>query len=129
MSLLVLCEFRARPDKEAEFLRLARALATSAATEPGTLRYEWFVTQKPGHYSIIEEYVDADAAEAHNNHVEPLLREAFAVVDLVSASFYGELNQYLREWISGREGIAVNMRLSPDFTPERRGDRGRGDAG
>src|SRR5690242_14525822 len=111
MSLLVLCEFRARPDSEAEFLRLARALASAAATEPGTLRYQWFVTQKPGHYSIVEEYVDADAAEAHNNHVEPLLREFFAMADLVSAAFYGELNQYVRDWIVGREGIAVNVPL------------------
>lgn len=111
MSLLVLCEFRARADSEAELLRLARALASAAATEPGTLRYQWFVTQKPGHYSIVEEYVDADAAEVHNNHVEPLLREFFAVADLVSAAFYGELNQYVRDWIVGREGIRVNMPL------------------
>lgn len=111
MSLLVLLECRVRTDGEAEFLRVARALASAAATEPGTLRYQWFVTQKPGHYSIIEEYVDADAAEAHNHHVESLLREIFAVIDLVSASFYGELNQYIRDWISGREGITVNVPL------------------
>jgi quinol monooxygenase YgiN len=111
MSLLVQCEFRVRADREAEFLRVARALAAAAATEPGTLRYQWFVMQKPGHYSIIEEYVDADAAEAHNHHVESLLREFFAVAELVSASFYGELNQYVRDWISGREGITVNVPL------------------
>jgi len=110
MSLVVICEFKVRAD-EAEFLRVARALASVAATEPGTLRYQWFVTQKPGHYSIIEEYVDADAAEAHNNHVASLLREAFAAAELVSASLYGELNQYLRDWISGREGIAVHTAL------------------
>jgi hypothetical protein len=98
-------------DGEAEFLRVARALVAAVATESGTLRYQWFATQKPGHYSIIEEYVDADAAEAHNHHVEPLLRELFAVVDLVSASFYGELNQYVRDWIAGREGIALNVPL------------------
>jgi quinol monooxygenase YgiN len=111
MSLLVQCQFKARTDREAEFLRVARALASAAATEPGTLRYQWFAMQAPGHYSILEEYVDADAAEAHNNHVDSLLREFFAVADLVSASFYGELNQYLRDWISGREGIAVNVPL------------------
>src|SRR5689334_951395 len=111
MSLLVLCEFKVRADGEAAFLRLARALASAAATEPGTLRYQWFVTQKPSHYSIIEEYFDADAAETHNNHVGSLLRELFAVADLVSISFYGELNQYLREWVSGREGVALNMPL------------------
>jgi quinol monooxygenase YgiN len=111
MSLVVICECSVRPGGEAEFLRLARALVSATETEPGTLRYQWFVTQEPGHYSIIEEYVDADAAEAHNNHVEPLLREMFAVVDLVSVAFYGELNQYLRDWISGRDGVALNVPL------------------
>jgi Antibiotic biosynthesis monooxygenase len=112
MSLLVLIEIKTRADREPEFLRLARALATAAATEPGTLRYEWFATQKPGHYGVVEEYVDADAAEAHNNHVGSLLGEIFAVSELVSATFYGELNQYIRDWITGREGISVNVPLT-----------------
>lgn len=111
MSLLVLCEFRVRTGEEAEFLRVARALASAAATEPGTLRYQWFVTQRPGHYSIAEEYVNAGAAETHNNHVASLLRELFAVADLVTVSFFGELNPYLREWASGREGVAVHVPL------------------
>ena len=111
MSLLVLCEFKARPNGEAELVRIARALAAETTTEPGTLRYQWFTTQKPGHYSIIEEYVDADAAETHNNHVEPLLREFFAVAELVSIAFFGELNQYLRDWINGRDGVALNRPL------------------
>jgi quinol monooxygenase YgiN len=111
MSLLVQLEFKVRPGGDAEFLRCARALATAAATEPGTLRYQWFVTQTSGHYSILEEYVDADAAEAHNNHVAALLGEVFAVVDLVSAAFYGELNQYIRDWVTGREGITVHTPL------------------
>lgn len=111
MSLLVLCEIEVRDGRDDDFVRAARALAAAAATEAGTLRYQWFVTQKPHRYSIIEEYVDADAAEAHNNHVEPLLREAFAVADLVAVSFFGELNQYLRDWIAGREGIALHLPL------------------
>lgn len=111
MSLVVLCECRVRIDGESEFLRVAKALAAAAATEPGTLRYQWFATQKPGHYSIIEEYVDADAAETHNNHVDSLLRELFAVADLVSVAFYGELNQYLRDWSAGRDGVAVHVPL------------------
>jgi quinol monooxygenase YgiN len=113
MSLLVQLEIKARTGSETEFLRLARALAAAAATEPGTLRYQWYVMQKPGHYSILEEYVDADAAETHNNNVGPLLAELFTVADIVSASFYGELNQYIREWVTGREGITVNAPLPP----------------
>jgi quinol monooxygenase YgiN len=111
MSLVVIVEFEAKTDGEAEFLRLARALASAAATEPGTIRYQWFTTQKPRRYSIIEEYADADAAETHNHNVEPLLRELFAVADLVSISFFGELNQYLRDWATGRDGVAVNAPL------------------
>jgi quinol monooxygenase YgiN len=112
MTLLVQCEFRVkRPDDEPEFRRLARALASAAAEEPGTLRYQWFVAQKPGHYTILEEYVDADAAETHNGNVGALLVEAFSVVELVSVSFYGELNEYLRDWIAGRDGVALNVPL------------------
>ncbi|NUP13890.1 MAG: hypothetical protein HOW73_48260 [Polyangiaceae bacterium] len=111
MSLLVLVEFKVRTDGDAEFLRVARALAAIASTEVGTLRYQWFTTQKPGHYSIVEEYVDADAAETHNNHVASLLGELFAVADLVSIAFFGELNKYLRDWIDGREGVSVNRPL------------------
>jgi quinol monooxygenase YgiN len=112
MTLLVLCEFRVQgSDHESEFVRIARALASAAAGEPGTLRYQWFVTQQPGHYAIVEEYVDADAAETHNGNVNALLVELFSVAELVSVSFYGELNKYLRDWISGRDGVAVHVPL------------------
>jgi quinol monooxygenase YgiN len=112
MTLVVQCEFRVRrPEQEAELIRLARALAKAAAKEPGTLRYQWFVAQRPGHYSILEEYVDADAAETHNANVGALLVEFFSVAELVSVAFYGELNAYLRDWSSGREGVSINVPL------------------
>ena len=111
MSLLVQLEFKAHAGKDAEFVRAARALADAAAREPDTLRYQWFTTQKPGHYAILEEYVDADAAEAHNGRQIALLRELFAVGEVVTAAFYGELNAYVREWITGRDGIAVHTPL------------------
>jgi quinol monooxygenase YgiN len=111
MSLLVQLEFKAKPNAEPEFLRVARALAAAAASEPDTLRYQWFTTEKPAHYRILEEYVDADAAEAHNHRQAHLLGEFFAVAELVSAAFYGELNQYIRDWVAGRDGIAINTPL------------------
>jgi quinol monooxygenase YgiN len=111
MSLLVQIELAVRTGGEAEFLRVARALAAAAATEPGTLRYQWFVTPQPGRYAILEEYADADAAQAHNAHVDGLLHELFAVAELVKVAFYGELNQYLRDWIAGREGVTLHRPL------------------
>lgn len=112
MSLFVHCEFRVlEPEKETELVRLARELAAATANEPGTLRYQWFVTQRPGHYSILEEYVDADAAELHNANVAALLAEFFSIAELVSASLYGELNAYLREWVAGRDRVHVHSPL------------------
>ncbi|WP_375754300.1 putative quinol monooxygenase [Corallococcus exercitus] len=112
MTLLVQCEFRVKRSGHApEFIRLARALASAAAEEPGTLRYQWFVAQRPGHYSILEEYVDAAAAETHNGNVGALLSELFSVAELVSVSFYGELNKYLRDWATGRDGVSINVPL------------------
>jgi quinol monooxygenase YgiN len=110
MTLLVQCEFRVqRSDNEPELVRIARALAAATADEPGTLRYQWFVAQQPGHYTILEEYVDADAAETHNGNVNTLLVEFFSVAELVSVAFYGELNKYLRDWASGRDGVSINV--------------------
>jgi quinol monooxygenase YgiN len=112
MTLFVQCEFRVlQPGNEPTLERIARAVAAATADEPGTLRYQWFVAQRPGHYTILEEYTNADAAEAHNQHVHAFLVEFFAVAELVSISFYGELNQYLRDWITGRAGVAVNVPL------------------
>jgi quinol monooxygenase YgiN len=109
MSLLIIHEITSKND--AEFVRVARALAAASATEPGTLRYQWFVTQKPGRYSIIEEYVNAAAAEEHNAHVAALLVELFAVIELVSSAFFGELNAYLRAWTDGRAGVSIHSPL------------------
>lgn len=112
MTLMVLCEFRVkRREDEAELVRIARAAAAAASEEPGTLRYQWHAAPRPGHYSIIEEYVDADAAETHNHNIHALLVEFFAVAELVSVAFYGELNKYLRDWIAGREGVALHVPL------------------
>jgi hypothetical protein len=111
MSLLVLIEIKTTAEHEAEFLRLARALTAATATEAGTLRYDWFAAQAPHHYRVVEEYADADAAEAHNHHVGSLLGEIFAISELVSATFFGELNAYIRAWVTGRDGISLNVPL------------------
>lgn len=123
MSLLVVIEIKTTTEHEPEFLRVGRALAAAAATEPETLRYDWFATPTPGLYKVLEEYADADAAEAHNHHVAALLGELFAVSELVSASFYGELNPYLRDWITGREGVTLHTPLG--FTDTGRPRRSR----
>jgi hypothetical protein len=105
MSLVIVHEIKA--NDEARFLWLARALAAASAAEPDTLRYQWFTTQTAGRYAIIEEYVNADAAEAHNKNVESLLVQLFSVIELVSSAFYGELNAYVRDWATGRAGVSL----------------------
>jgi len=51
----------------------ARALAKASAYEPGTVRYDWYQGADPADFVIIEEYVDSEAAFAHNARREELL--------------------------------------------------------
>jgi quinol monooxygenase YgiN len=48
-----------------EFTRIAQAMTTVAAAEPGTLGYEWFASADGKRFRLVETYVDASAIEAH----------------------------------------------------------------
>jgi quinol monooxygenase YgiN len=48
-----------------EFTRIAQAMTAVAATEPGTLGYEWFASADGKRFRLVETYADASAIEAH----------------------------------------------------------------
>jgi quinol monooxygenase YgiN len=48
-----------------EFTRIAQAMTSVAASEPGTLGYEWFASADGKRFRLVETYVDASAIEAH----------------------------------------------------------------
>ncbi|MGH3971935.1 MAG: putative quinol monooxygenase [Pseudonocardiaceae bacterium] len=68
MTITVRAEVRVLPDKCEEFVDLAMA----ASDEVGTLRYDWYSSEDPTVFVVIEEYANPDAAIAHNEHCEEL---------------------------------------------------------
>ena len=75
------------------------------ALHPTATDYLYFVADAQGHSRF------AVDLKTHNANVHGLLVEFFAVAELVSIAFFGELNQYLRDWIAGRDGVALNVAL------------------
>ena len=72
MAITVRAEFTSRPARRDDFVKLAAALTKAAADEPGTLRYDWFLGAGPDDFVVIEEYLDSEAAFAHNAHCADL---------------------------------------------------------
>lgn len=85
----------AHPGRRDDFIAAAKALAAATADEPGTLKYEWYVTEPDG-FVAIEEYVDAAAAFAHNAHCEQLLATAFELADLTGLQLHGDITPELQ---------------------------------
>ena len=58
--------WKANPGKEAEVAAIFRKLEEASRTEPGCLMYVVHEHRsEPGRFFIYEQYVDADALEAH----------------------------------------------------------------
>ncbi len=57
---------RVHPGKEREFEELARQLeANTVAKDKGCLRYEWYRSETPHTYILIERWTDRAAVQAH----------------------------------------------------------------
>src|SRR3978361_1846847 len=68
MTLPIRAEPTAPPKPRDELAKVARALAQIAANEAGTLRYDWYISEDPTVFVVIEEYADPEAAIAHNEN-------------------------------------------------------------
>jgi quinol monooxygenase YgiN len=100
MTIIVRAELQLLPGKREEFIKGAAALAAASSAEVGTLRYEWFSCDDPTVFVVIEEYADSDAALAHNQHCEELLRSMTEVVELTSVHVHGRLGPDLEAWVA-----------------------------
>jgi quinol monooxygenase YgiN len=68
-TINVRAEFRVPSRNREAYVEVAKALAESASDEAGTLRYDWYRSEDPAVFVVIEEYTDSDAALAHNEAV------------------------------------------------------------
>jgi quinol monooxygenase YgiN len=99
MTLISRVEFTAHDGRREAFVVAAKALASATATEPGTLRYDWYQDNDPDRFVVIEEYVDSAAAFAHNEHCEQLLADAFALAEMTALQLHGDITPELQAFI------------------------------
>jgi quinol monooxygenase YgiN len=100
VTIIVRAELRVRSGRVEEFLAVARALATAAADEPGTLRYSWYTSGDPVVFVVLEEYADPAAAAAHNERCAAHLREVSELADMTSVQVHGDLGPELEAWVA-----------------------------
>ena len=85
-------KLKIKPGTDAEFVATAQQLAAASRTEPGCLSYELWKGDADLSYSIVERYVDADAAQAHRK-----------------TDHYRSIGRKLGEYLDGKpEVIAFN---------------------
>lgn len=120
MSIYVRARVEPHDGRAAEFEQLANTLRERAGDEPGTLTYRWF-TAGPGAYVVLEEYVDAAAAVAHNEGAAELLTLVAACADIVTAELYGPVGPELTAWARDRPGFTVHPELPRGRTPPNAG--------
>jgi quinol monooxygenase YgiN len=57
-----------KPEKEAEFIRLAKLLTEQVnASEPDTLIYQFFRLREPHRFAVVESFTSEEAEHAHQN--------------------------------------------------------------
>ncbi len=80
-----LARMKVKKGKEAEFVRLARALTEKVrANEPETTAYEFFkLRDDPLGYAVFEQFVNEEAEEAHRNtpHFKEIATDLIECID------------------------------------------------
>lgn len=80
MAYSFLSRFRVLPEKEEEFVQMAKQMESLVDREPGTLRFQFFRLGEPGMFAVFESFVDEAADKAHmeTDHGKPLIEKMVA---------------------------------------------------
>jgi len=83
MAYSFLSRFRVKPDRETEFISLAREMEGLVHREPGTLQFQFFRLGEPGMFAVLESFVDESADRAHmeTEHGKPLIAGMIGCMD------------------------------------------------
>jgi len=91
----LLVEFDIKPGRTADFKAAAKPIFAKTQEEPGTLRYEYFLSADGSKNVNIEIFEDADAFVYHNRNVADLVPALFETLEHVSIAVIGDANDDL----------------------------------
>jgi quinol monooxygenase YgiN len=89
--------FEIKPGRTEDFKAAAARLIERANGEPGTLRYDQYLSGDGLRAVNIEVFRDADAFVFHNRNVADLVPELFDAGPVVHLDVIGEVNDAMRE--------------------------------
>jgi len=95
MATTLLVEFDIKPGQTEAFKVASEALFAKTQSEPGTLRYEYFLSDDGTSNMNIEVFTDADAFVFHNRNVADLVPALFETLDKVKIAVIGDANDDL----------------------------------
>ncbi len=101
-----LVEVEVKPGQLETFKTLVNDMVESTSPEPGTLSYEWFVSDDGNVVHIYERYADSEALLSHfQGFLEKFVDRFTASVDLKRFFVYGEPSSEAREALAGLDPI------------------------
>ncbi len=93
-----LVEVEVKPGQLETFKQLVRDMVESTSPEPGTLSYEWFISDDGTLVHIYERYADSEALLTHfRGFLEKFAERFSASLDLKRFTVYGEPSDEVRE--------------------------------
>ncbi len=83
MAYSFLSRFRIKPERESDFVRLAKEMEGLIDREPGTLAFKFFRLDAPHMFAVYESFVDeaADRAHIETDHGKPLIAGMIGCMD------------------------------------------------
>ncbi len=90
-----------KPGKVDDFKAAAQALFERTQDEPGTLHYDYFISDDGTRNISIEVFEDAAAFVAHNQHAAPLVPALLAAGDIVRIDVIGDDSEALYQELKG----------------------------
>jgi len=98
-------ELAVKPGRLDSFKELMEEMVAGTSTEPGTLNYEWYISDDEGTVHIFEKYQDSDAMITHVNGFMAKWAARFMVgVDPTRFTVYGDPSPAARELLAGFGG-------------------------
>lgn len=83
MAYSFLSRFRIKPERETDFIALAKQMEGLVDREPGTLAFKFFRLGEPHMFAVYEAFVDEAADKAHMEtaHGKPLIERMVGCMD------------------------------------------------
>ena len=90
-----------KPGKTEDFRQAAQALFERTQSEPGTLRYDYFISDEGTRIINIEVFRDADAFVAHNRNAASLVPALLDAADILRIDVVGDQSDALYAELEG----------------------------